>query len=254
MSTLAQLEARVSARLVDATNVTFSLATIDEALRTALSEYSQACPQGMEGILVLPATGREIALDSFANLVTVLDVWWPYDTLSEVWPPNQVAGFRVWWDDARPVLLLASKTGSQPRALDTIRVWYTRPQTISSLDSATTTSVFAMHESGLVTGAAAYAVVSQMRKQIGTVRVDPSEVPALKLLADSMLAEFHNWLEEVSTNAPSSGAPFAEGWGIDKWDANGEYPGGSSNLMRIASMIPRPHGYRGGRNKPYPNY
>ena len=231
MSTLAQLEARVSARLVDASNTVFSLATIDEALRSVLSEYSAALPQADEGILVLPGAGREIALDSFANLVTVLDVWWPFDSLTEVWPPNMVAGFRVWWDDARPVLFLNTKTANQPQTGDTLRLWYTKPHTIANLDSASVTTIFPNHESMLVTGAAGYAAASATIKQIGTVRVDPAEVPGLNQWAAQRLAEWRSWLAAVSASAPSFGPPYGEGWGLDKWDPN-----------------------RGPRSRPYPSY
>src|SRR5690242_7387464 len=96
MSTLAQLEARVAARLVDAANAVYTTATIDEALRTALSDYSTTLPLASETYLTLPAAGREIAIDSLTGLIAVLDVWWPYDPDTEVWPPNMVAGFRVW--------------------------------------------------------------------------------------------------------------------------------------------------------------
>jgi hypothetical protein len=220
MSSLLQLEARISARLIDPANTVFSLATIDEALRTALAEYSEALPQSDEGILTLPGTGREIALDSFAGLIQVLDVWWPFDPVTEVWPPNQVAGFRLWWDDARPVLMLSSKTGNQPQLNDTLRLWYTKPQTISSLDGAVVTTVMPQHESGLVTGAAGYAVASEMRHQIGSIHVDPNQVASLNQWATDQLLEFDGWLALVSANAPSSGAPFGQGWGIDKWDGN----------------------------------
>src|SRR5438045_2907564 len=121
MSTLAQLEVRVAARLVDSSNAVFSLATIDEALRTVLSDYSATLPRAVETVITLPGIGREIALNSLTNLVAVLDVWWPYNTLSEVWPPNQVAGFRVWWDDSQPLLILTSKSGNQPQTSDSLR-------------------------------------------------------------------------------------------------------------------------------------
>jgi hypothetical protein len=220
MSTLAQLEARVAARLVDTGNAVFALATIDEALRTALSDYSTALPLASETYLTLPAAGREIALDSLTGLIAVLDVWWPFDPDTEKWPPNMVAGFRVWWDDARPVLILASKSGNQPQANDNLRLWYTKPQTIANLDSAAITTVFPNHESALVTGAAGYAAASANIDQIGTVRVDPSEVPGLNQWAAQRLAEWRTWLTSLAASAPSFGPPYGDGWGIDKWDAN----------------------------------
>src|SRR5436309_13301084 len=128
MSTLAQLEARVSARLVDATNAVFSLATIDEALRSALSDYTEACPLTSETYITTPAAGREIALSGVSGFLALTNVWWPFDPDTEVWPPNQVGGWRVWWDDAQPLLILSSKTGSQPAASDNVRLWYTKVQ------------------------------------------------------------------------------------------------------------------------------
>ena len=219
MSTLAQLETRVAARLVDAANAVFALTTIDEALRSALSDYSTVLPLASETYITCPAAGREIALDSLTGLIAVLDVWWPFDPDTEVWPPNRVAGFRVYWDDARPVLLLASKTSNQPQANDNLRLWYTRPHTISSLDNAAVTTVFANHESMLVTGAAAYCAASQNINQIGTVRIDPSEVPALRAFAAARMAEWRAWLATLAAASPSFGPPYGEGWGIDKWDS-----------------------------------
>src|SRR4051812_32019556 len=100
-STLAQFEARLAARLVDAANAVWSSATLDEALPSALAEYSAAVPLTAETAITLPGAGREIALSGVADLLSVSEVWWPYATTSsEVWPPNQVAGFRVYWDDA----------------------------------------------------------------------------------------------------------------------------------------------------------
>ena len=115
--TLAQYRTRIAARLLDSSNAVYSTTTIDEALKAALHDYSAALPLTAETVLTLPGDGREVALNGVSNLLQVLEVWWPYDSdAGEVWPPNQVAGFRVWWDDAQPVLLLASKTGRQPQA------------------------------------------------------------------------------------------------------------------------------------------
>jgi hypothetical protein len=83
----------------------------------------------------------------------------------------------------------------------------------------------------LVTGAAGYAAASEMIDQVGSIRVDPAEVPTLGQWAAERLGEWHFWLRTVGASAPSFGPPYGEGWGIDKWDAN-----------------------RGTRGKPYPQY
>ena len=218
-STLAQLEARLAARLVDAANLVWSTATLDEALRSALAEYSAAVPLTAETVITLPGAGREIALSGLADLLSVSEVWWPFATTgAEVWPPNQVAGFRVYWDDAQPVLFLSSKSGSQPQLGDGLRLWYTKPHTIQNLDSAAITTVFASHESGLVGGAAGYAAGSETLNQVGTVRLDPSEVPELRTWAAERLREFRAWLASIKAGAPTHGEPYGPGWGLDKWD------------------------------------
>jgi hypothetical protein len=218
MSTLVQLEARVAARLADAGGALWALSITDEALRSALSDYSSALPLASETYITLPGAGREIAIDSLTGLIAVLDVWWPFDPNTEVWPPNQVAGFRVWWDDARPVLLLASKSGNQPQLNDNLRLWYTKPQTIANLDSAAITTVFPNHESALVTGAAGYAANMALVNQMSSVQVEVGQVPALHQWAAQRLADWHAFLAAIAANSPSFGPPFGDGWGIDKWD------------------------------------
>ena len=137
MSTLAQLIDRVEVALLDATNTHFAVDTITQGLRQALKEYSLVKPQEGETVITLPGVGREIALDSITGLLEVTDVWWPYDTLAtaEVWPPNRVRGWRVWWDDARPVLFLTRYDGEQPQKNEEMRLWYVKQQTIENLDS-----------------------------------------------------------------------------------------------------------------------
>jgi hypothetical protein len=220
MSTLVQLEARVAARLADAGGALWALSIIDEALRSALSDYSTALPRAVETVITLPGVGREIALNNLTNLVAVLDVWWPFDTLTEKWPPNQVAGFRVWWDDSQPVLLLASKSGNQPQLNDSLRIWYTTPHLIANLDGGSITSVFPNHESALVTGAAGYAANMALVNQMSSVQVEVGQVPALHQWAAQRLADWHTFLAAIAANSPSFGPPYGDGWGIDKWDAN----------------------------------
>jgi hypothetical protein len=206
VSTLLQLEARVSARLIDVTNSTFLLATIDEALRTALSEYSEAFPLTIDTTITLPAAGREVSLTALTGLVNVLDVWWPYDSVTEAWPPNQVPGFHLWFNNAVPMLLISGRSGSQPANGDKMRVWYTKQHTINGLDGGAATTCLLIHESGIITGAAGYAAMSEMRHQIGQAKLDPGQAALLKEWADEQLIEFDGWLTMLSAKAPSAGA------------------------------------------------
>jgi hypothetical protein len=218
MSTLVQLEARVSARLYDLANVLWSLPAIDEALRTALADYSAAYPLTLDSTITLAATGRELDISSLTGLLSVLDVWWPYATSPEVWPPNQVPGFHLWWNNSLPKLLISSQSGAQPQSGDVVRIWYTKQHTISSLDGAGTTSIVPLHETGVVAGAAAYAVVGELHRQLGTVGVnkavapgsstgvDTTQLTLLNTWAAERLVDFRAWLLEIHAFAATAGA------------------------------------------------
>ncbi|MCC7361227.1 MAG: hypothetical protein IT317_17205 [Anaerolineales bacterium] len=218
-TTLATLRARVAARLVDAGSAVFSTATLDEALRSALAEYSAARPATAEVVLTLPGAGREVALDALDDLGAVLEVWWPYDSLApEAWPPPRATGWRLAWDDARPVLVLSALGGAQPQAGDELRLWYTRPHTLQDLDGAAVTSVPAAHTSGLVTGAAGYAAASQHINQAGSVRLDAHESGDLSAWAAARLTAFRAWLGTLAGGSAPAGEPFGAGWPLDKWE------------------------------------
>lgn len=219
-STLAQFRTRIAARLVDASNAIWTTATLDEALLTALHDYSRVSPNTTEKVITLPGAGREIALDSLTGLLDVSEVWWPYDsTGDEVWPPNRVAGFRLWWDLGDPVLFLDTAASDQPQLDDELRIWYTLLHVIQNLDGGTYTSVRLDHESGLVTGAAAYAALSETIDTAGSVHIDPDETKTLQAWGKARLDEFKEWLETLRAQSARSGKPWPDkGWKLDKWD------------------------------------
>lgn len=219
MSTLAQLEARVAARLVDAANAVFSTATIDEALRTALSEYTGAAPLTTETVITLPGSGREIALATLTGLIGVTDVYWPYDsTAPEVWPPNRVRGFQLQWDDAQPLLVLTSFVGEQPQADDELRLWYTKSHTIQNLDSGALTTLPAHHESALVTGACSYVALGELIDQIGAIHLDTTESAELRRYGSARLEEWQRFLARLAASGPAAGPAFSSGWQLDRYD------------------------------------
>ena len=219
MSTLAQLETRASARLVDAANAVFATTTLDEGLRAALSDFTAASPLTVETVITLPGHGREIALAALTGLIAVTDVCWPFDsTAVEVWPPNRVRGFSVWWDDAQPVLYLSSFAGNQPQQDDELRLWYMKAHTIQNLDSAAVTTIPAHQESQLVTGAAAYAALSENVDQIGALHLDITETAELRRWGSARLLEWQKFLTSLRTGPGPAGPPFASGWQLDQYE------------------------------------
>lgn len=219
-STLAQFRARIAQALVDTGNTNYATGLLDESLRTALHEYSQAYPLTNDTVIVLPGDGREIALNNVSGLLAVTQVWWPYDSDSdEEWPPNQVAGFRVYWDDARPVLFLSKLDGDQPQQDDELRLWYTTLHTIQDLDSASTTSIDGDHESNLVQGAAALAALSRALDRADEFNLDPKNPINLLNWGNERLKDYRAWLRELRARPSRSAPPWpAKGWSLDKWD------------------------------------
>lgn len=222
MSSLAQIRDRVEQFLVDTANAIYPAALIDESIRLALDQYNLVNPLGAETVITLPAAGREIALDSLTGLLYVTQVWWPYDSAAstETWPPNQVQGFRLWWDDARPVLFLDIPGGAQPQRDDELRLWYAIRQTIENLDSATSTSLRRDHESLIVLGAAGHAAMSRAADLVEISGTDLYQVGVLATWGNKKLREFNQELSHLQRHTARQGPAWGCGWTLDKWDNN----------------------------------
>ncbi len=222
--TLAQYQARLATFLMDEANAVWPTTALDEALRQALDEYSQANPLSLETVLTLPAAGREIALNGLTGVQQVTEVWWPFDSgaVAQGWPPNRPRGWRLWWDDAQPVLILADDAGAEPQAGDELRLWYTAGQRIQGLDGADATTVSARHESLVVLGAAAYACWSRSVDQTETAATAAVTTPNYAALALRFLRLFRARLQDIRTaQGQVRGTPFGPGWRLDHWDGGG---------------------------------
>jgi hypothetical protein len=204
--------------LADAAGLVFSAGALDEALRAALADYSQAAPHTLEAVLTLAAAGREIDLSALVGLLGVTDVWWPFSEAAEIWPPNQVRGWRHWVAAGAPKLLLSPLDGAQPQAGDQVRIWYTATHTVQDLDGAAATTVPASHETGLVRGAAGYAAASHDLDQAGGIHLDPDENKTLRAWSELRLAEFRAWLGRVRAATRPAGPPYGPGWALDAFD------------------------------------
>jgi hypothetical protein len=221
--TLAQYEARVAVFLMDTGNTIWPTATLDECIRLALHEYSEANPLGVETVITLPGDGREVALNALPGLTAVTDVWWPYDSAAttETWPPNRVRGFRMYWDDDQPVLYLETEDDTQPQQDDELRLWYVKQRTIQNLDSASATTIQVDHESWIVMGAAGQAAFARATDLAETAGVSAVSTPNLAALGSRWLRTFRANVASLrgQRNPGGPGGPvFGAGWRLDKWD------------------------------------
>jgi hypothetical protein len=217
-ATLATLRARVQQFLSDAGAVAYTTAALDEAIRQALAEYSEVAPRQVDTVLTLPAAGREIALNALDELIAVLAVSWPYDSTTEVWPPSEVSGFSLQFDDGQPLLTLTSFTGNQPQADDELRIWYATPQHLDGLDDAAGTTVPLAHESWLVLGAAGYAAIARAGDVTSRYAVSAVAQANLEDWGLTRLAQFRAKLAQYSITATQRGQTFAKGWPLDEGD------------------------------------
>jgi len=218
MTAIADFRIRILAVLVDAAGAIYTNAIVDEALSQALSEYNEALPLDMDTVLTLPGDGREIALNGLAGLRHVTEVYWPFDSLSEPWPPNRVRGFYLFWDDGQPVLYLNSIEGDEPQLNDELRLWYTRSHTIDGLAGEAETTIPANHESLLVGGAAAHAALARTVDLIEVAGADMYATGLLGVWAQRKLKEFRDALVKIQKAHARAGISYTAGWKLDKWD------------------------------------
>ena len=220
MSTLAQIRTRLQVLLMDTGASVWDTDTLDEGIRRALDQYSQVIPLDTETVITLPGDGWEIALNALSGLLSVVRVYWPYDSSADPddQESNRVKRWRLWWDDAQPVLELKTEADEMPETDDEVRVWYTKRQTIQNLDSASVTTFPDRHESGIVIGGAAHAALSRALDLVETSGTDMFQIVLLGTWARAKEREFSAWLRAIAQEAIQSGAPFEERWQLDKWD------------------------------------
>ena len=181
---LATIRDRVEARLQDATNTRWSTDDLDEALRTALEQYSKYKPDHALGTVDLSAAGREIDISSLSDLLRVEKVWWDYDDSDPAYPPNY-RQFEVWPGD---ILFIDDRT--EPAAGETVRVWYTKMHTIEDLDSATATTVPVDDEGTIVTGACHFAAQTRAVELTEELTAHDDVIAELRKYADEQGRNF----------------------------------------------------------------
>lgn len=179
---LSDLREQIEQILSDQSNEVFNRNDIENGVRQALAVYSSARPRQAIGTIELAADGREISLASLEDLINVVRVWLPYTATNPEYPPR----WRTFehWQDAGVLYLSDEET---PASGQVARVFYTLRQTLSGLDSATSTTIALDDEFLLASGSAGYAVRSRSRKTTEIVTVGASAQVSDQLLKWSEL-------------------------------------------------------------------
>lgn len=151
MSTLAEFRSRALVMLGDPAGSRYSTAQLDESLRAALEEYSEAFPQAMSQVVAVSAEGRQQPLDVPGSLKTLVRAQYPYSGDSSPFFELMYLSY----PQGAPAVFFAGE--AVPQAGEQFKVFYTAAHSVDGLDGAEATSVPAAHEGLLVRGAAGYA-------------------------------------------------------------------------------------------------
>ena len=210
--TLSTLRDRVELSLQDSGNARWTAEEIDEAISQALQRYSRVNPYTQIGTVTLSATGREIDISSLAGYQDVLRVWWDYDSSDPAYPPAW-RDFELWPGD-----LVYIKDGDEPQSGDVARVWYTQPQTLNGLGTATATTFAADHAEVIITGAVGLAADARAVARSEKLNVHGRATPNLRTWATEKLALFERQLQIIAGQLAASASGIAPGPALDRWD------------------------------------
>ena len=175
-ATLTTLRDRVEQILKDTANSIWSTGDVDEGIRQALHEYSKVRALRAVGTITLTVDGREISLSTLTGLLGVQRIWCDYTATDPEWPANE-RPFEHWPDQVKIYVL----GEYEPQSGDVVRVFYTKLQTLSGLDSAEATSFLDDDETLLATGAAGFAATSRavdLAEQVTLDRLTSQQVRA----------------------------------------------------------------------------
>ncbi len=191
MTTIVQYRTKVLAILDDASSTKFSANQVDQAIRDALKEYSNAFPiersysydcDGLDRI-VLPA-------DFTAMHVHKVELIPSGDAQADLTVSNEIL-FIAYYTDEQWVIETPGRTIPADR---TIIVYYTSAHFIDGLDSAAGTTIPDTDDELLSIGAAGYALLSRGVNRSEANVYDEDTLSDLQSLAQKYLADFHAML------------------------------------------------------------
>jgi len=217
LTDLETLRDRVEALLTDSSNVEWSTAELDQAIRLALYELSTVLP--VRAVATMDAVDNiwEYSLAAITGLVSVVEVWYPYLSTDNSYKQPHPVKWRMLTDS---VLFLDIE--DYPDDVYDLRIFYDKVQTLTNLDAATATSVDEAEKAALVLGAAGYAAIGKARDVTNEVTIG-AEVPAgLEKWGKARLMEFQERIVALAAVANAGEDSRIGWWEVDKWDETGQ--------------------------------
>jgi hypothetical protein len=191
MTAIAGFRTKVLAILDDASNTKFSNNQVDQAIRDALKDYSNAFPLERtysydcdgEDRIVLPA-------DFVAMQVVRVELIPSGDSQDDLTKSNQLP-FCANYSDEQWVIETPGRTIPIGR---TVVIYYTGPHFIDGLDSAAGTTIPDTDDEIFSLGAAGYALLSRGVNRSEANVIESSTTDTLQALAQKYLTNFRGFL------------------------------------------------------------
>jgi len=213
--TLATLRDRVEQLLSDTGNAIWAEGDIDAAIRQALAEYSKVNRLRAITTSTLSADTRELDISTVTGLLGVERVWYPYTVATPEHPPDW-RHFEHW----RDAEILYFPDDAELQNGEIARIFYTKVQTLSGLDSATATTFPVDDDELLSQGAAGYAASGRSLDLMEEVTLDRLTSQQIRAWGLSKLQEFRAGLRVVKSRLALAGTGIIAQPGLDKWDGD----------------------------------
>jgi hypothetical protein len=206
--TLTELVTKLQALLLG-DSTTFSTITCTAAIRQALKQLNLTIPaHAAETIDAISGQYEYELSDSTAlDIVDVLREG--LDTYADI---NISLDFDGYFEDDRPFIRLRA-----PQANGTTLIArYTKPYTISGLDSASSSTLPALYDVVLLDGAAWQACLVRAAGRIETINMNSNVSPNFERMADHFRQAFEFGLANLARRRFPRSEPVTHGWN-DEW-------------------------------------
>jgi len=214
VTALDTLRDRVEDFLKDSTNVDWSTAELDNAIRLAVHELSLLLPA--RGVTTMDAVTDqwEYSISSISGMVCIIEVWYPYLSTHATYKKPHPVKWRL-LDDST----LCLDESLDPDAAYDLRLFYDKLQTLEGLDAATATTLNEQEKSLLIIGASGYAAMSLAVDKTDAVVLGGKTPENLGKWGWNRVEEFRRRLNEMAAQEDSDDDARIGWWSTDKWDA-----------------------------------